>query len=405
GAAFDSSERDPPARCHPGTRKGILEEILDFVPVNRESGEDLRRVLWLHGPAGAGKSAIAQTIAEECAERNTLAASFFFSRGRQGRDSIDRVFTTIAYQLAMSIPSLCPPLQQILYNNPSIIHKRNSVQLQKLVTEPLQALFSSSPDIPPTTIPSLIIIDGLDECAGKDHQDQLLNHILTLIRTPCVPLHFLIVSRPESNIRRAFEKTDLSRFCTKPISLYGDYQSQKDVRKYLLHEFNRIYTSDAHEPWMVSVPDPWPATADVDLLAGRCDGYFIYASTLVKFIDQPFTSPLQQLDVVLNSTPTGSDAFGELDKLYHQILSTIPDRDATVLKTVLRAVLALWIPTNLIGYFFSFETGQVDITLRGLQSVLQVFPGQWGLGDIHHTPIHTSFRDFLFDPNRAGRFH
>ncbi|KAF8064907.1 hypothetical protein FPV67DRAFT_1450767 [Lyophyllum atratum] len=374
GAAFDSNERYPPARCHPGTRKEIIEKITHFVPVNRESG--------------AGKSAIAQTIAEECAERKTLAASFFFSRGRQGRDTIDRVFTTIAYQLAI----LRSALRQILFDDPSIVQKNIFVQLQKLVIEPLQASVSSSPHIPSSPTPSLVIIDGLDECAGKDHQDQLLKHILTLVRTPCVPLRFLIVSRPESNIRRAFEKTDLSQFCAEPISFYGGFQSRDDVHKYLLDGFNRIYTSDTHEPWMASVSSPWPTTADVNLLAWRCDGYFIYASTLVRFIDQEWTSPLEQLDIVLKGTP-GSDAFEELDKLYHQILSTIPDRDITVLKTVLSAVLLARDPTlKLIGDLFLLETGQVSITLRGLQSVVRDI----GLGG--HVPIHTSFRDFLFDP-------
>jgi len=33
--------------------------------------------MWLNGPAGAGKSAILQTIAERCKD-NRLAASFFF---------------------------------------------------------------------------------------------------------------------------------------------------------------------------------------------------------------------------------------------------------------------------------------------------------------------------------------
>ena len=39
--------------------------------------EESEDVLWLYGPAGAGKSAIAQMIAEMCAKLGLLVASFF----------------------------------------------------------------------------------------------------------------------------------------------------------------------------------------------------------------------------------------------------------------------------------------------------------------------------------------
>ena len=41
--------------------------------------------LWLYGPAGAGKSSIAQSISELCDEAGILDASFFFSRSAAGR--------------------------------------------------------------------------------------------------------------------------------------------------------------------------------------------------------------------------------------------------------------------------------------------------------------------------------
>ena len=37
-------------------------------------------MLWLFGPAGAGKSAIAKRIAEIATEKGLLIATFFFSR-------------------------------------------------------------------------------------------------------------------------------------------------------------------------------------------------------------------------------------------------------------------------------------------------------------------------------------
>jgi len=39
-------------------------------------------IMWMYGPAGAGKSTIAQTIAEMCDEEMLLLASFFFLKER-----------------------------------------------------------------------------------------------------------------------------------------------------------------------------------------------------------------------------------------------------------------------------------------------------------------------------------
>ena len=59
---------------------------------------------WLYGSAGAGKTAILQTIAEFLSSPSesglNFAASFFFTRGKKGRDNGHFLFSTIAYQPA-----------------------------------------------------------------------------------------------------------------------------------------------------------------------------------------------------------------------------------------------------------------------------------------------------------------
>ena len=59
--------------CLDGTRQAAIEKVMDWV-----TGDDARQICWLYAPAGFGKSALAQTIAEICVEREILAASFFF---------------------------------------------------------------------------------------------------------------------------------------------------------------------------------------------------------------------------------------------------------------------------------------------------------------------------------------
>ncbi|TFK35769.1 hypothetical protein BDQ12DRAFT_560347, partial [Crucibulum laeve] len=80
GTSHDSYERDPAPRCHPETRRDVrslISQWLTATPISTDNPSS--RILWLHGPAGAGKSAIAQSIAQDCAQTRRLAASFFFS--------------------------------------------------------------------------------------------------------------------------------------------------------------------------------------------------------------------------------------------------------------------------------------------------------------------------------------
>ena len=59
-------------------------------------------VFWIYGPVGAGKPAIAQTLAELIqASGRSHGGSSFFSRGKIRRDQAHRLFTTIAYQLTL----------------------------------------------------------------------------------------------------------------------------------------------------------------------------------------------------------------------------------------------------------------------------------------------------------------
>jgi hypothetical protein len=61
-ALHNSGERFPEPACHPRTRTSILEELkLWSLVTDTESS-----LLWLHGSAGVGKSAIAQNFAGGC---------------------------------------------------------------------------------------------------------------------------------------------------------------------------------------------------------------------------------------------------------------------------------------------------------------------------------------------------
>ena len=130
--------------------------------------------MWLNGPARAGKSPMAQTIAERYQD-SRLAASFFFLRNSPDRGVANRLFTTLAWQLAKSIPETRPCIESALQKEPLLLTKSIDIQFNYLVVKVFESLLRDNPGLQPEKY--LVIIDGLDECVTE--QDQKL--FLTLI--------------------------------------------------------------------------------------------------------------------------------------------------------------------------------------------------------------------------------
>ena len=392
GAAYDSQERYPPPRCLPGTRKEVLERIDAWVSTGAEGGG----ILWLHGPAGTGKSAIAQTVAEKCAGRSELAASFFFTRTAAGRNAIKHLFPTVAAQVALSAPEKRDRLEEILKNDPYIADRAWGC---------VDLMLSLFPDhsAPVHSSPSVVIIDGLDECRGNDDQCRILKQVSFMIRKHHLPLRFLVVSRSESHLCEAFEEPALSNI-TNVVSLYGDFGAREDVSLYLRNEFARIYKSKRHRDVMQFVDPPWPSNDVIELVSRKSEGYFIYASTVIRFVDEEYFSPTARLEQVIaafNSSvvPSESTPFAELDQLYIQILSSYPTSQLLTLKNILGYVVVpsnhMGIETDEIEAFLGLRRGQVNLTLRGLRSVVSCE------GYNRFVLIHASFGDFLLDKARS----
>ena len=118
GAIHDAAERYPPPNCHPETRKAIRQIILKWI----HSGSSALSFFWLYGPAGTGKTAILQAIAEllcsPSGSGQNFGGSFFFSRGKKGRDQGHFLFSTIAYQLALKVPGIRGHVNRIMELNP-----------------------------------------------------------------------------------------------------------------------------------------------------------------------------------------------------------------------------------------------------------------------------------------------
>ncbi|KAJ7794354.1 hypothetical protein B0H14DRAFT_2261982, partial [Mycena olivaceomarginata] len=78
----DSADRFPLPRCHPETRTKLLDILCKW---SRGVQPPRSAILWLHGPAGSGKSAVAQSFCQHLQNDGRLGGSFFFKRGHPSR--------------------------------------------------------------------------------------------------------------------------------------------------------------------------------------------------------------------------------------------------------------------------------------------------------------------------------
>ncbi|KAJ6536693.1 hypothetical protein DFH09DRAFT_1401111 [Mycena vulgaris] len=370
-ALHDSGERYPQPRCHPETRTQLLESLYKWSKKSRTA------LLWLYGPAGAGKSAIAQSLCHKLELGGRLGGSFFFKRGHASRGNAMKLFPTIAYQLALVLPEFKRAVVESVENDPSIVDRSLSVQLQKLIIEPRRANISRRTLV--------FVIDGLDKCEEQPFQQEILRSIGNAIQQKQLPLRFLVASRAEPHIGEVFREPCLDGV-HRPLNIH---QSFRDVRTYLREEFSRIHHE--HHETMGRFPWPWPSETVVEGLVEKSSGYFVYASTVVKFVDDKNFRPTDRLDIILDiaEPDVGSESpFGAIDQLYTQILSAVPSR-YQLLKSL-----------NLL----ELRPGDVRLALRGLHSVVQLPLDDEDLS-LRLTVHHASFLDFLSDPTRSGIFY
>ena len=82
-------------QCLTGTRKEKLAMIDDWA-----SDINAPNILWLSGSPGAGKSAIASTVASTLRERKRLGSRFFFKSGDETLGNPASLWRTVAFDLA-----------------------------------------------------------------------------------------------------------------------------------------------------------------------------------------------------------------------------------------------------------------------------------------------------------------
>jgi len=391
-----------------GTREAIIQEILDWLKQITKSSS----ILWLRGPAGHGKTALEFTIAEICKREGLLIGSFFFSNRIANCSDGILLFATLAAQLIQAFPSTKRYIDKAIRNDPHIFDKALETQMKALVVEPIQRIATMTRVIDAVTFgwksyPTLIVIDGLDECAGLDVQDEIIRIIGDLVQQLRLPLRFLIASRPEPNLCEAFEKlqTHLPRDSLSTITLTEDELARRDIKTFFEGKFGELRARHSY------LPAEWPGPEVILLLVAKASGQFVYATTIIIYISSLDDRPDDRLEVILKmlEIPAGDAPYAPLDQLYSCIVLSVKHR-AKVLLILGQLILAKGMPyeEDILGSpsnstsqrrmeaILNLRAGDAKRLLNRLHSLMDV--GE----DLKL--LHASFHDFLLDPSRSKDF-
>ena len=399
GAFHNSDERYDAPKCHPHTRKAVLKKITDWV----KDANKVALFLWLYGPAGAGKSAIAQTIAELLEKAGLLAAAFFFSRNAAGRNDKAPLVATLIYQLVTSIPEVRVHVLEAL-ENPALFSCSIKAQVHALIVKPLNAV-ANDETLAPILLsrPRLIILDGLDECRTTSAHTQILNALSTAVKDLHIPLCFLIASRPEYDIRQAFNDQNGLGSLSFSVALDDSYEPDDDIRIFLQSTFDEI---KRQHPSRAYLPASWPSLEDIQWLVKKSSGQFIFASTVAKYVNSHRHWPPDRLKIIFGQSNPGQETpFADLDGLYHLILSFVADIEKVM------DVLAFLIlqpfdgtcpnTTTICEKFLFYRPGEIHTILSDIHSIVFVPAPEFLFGAPSLKFFHASLPDFLLDRSRS----
>ena len=386
-AGYRSGNREG---CLRGTREGVLREIERWL-----TGEREQRIFWLNGLAGTGKTTIAQTFAETAFADGKLGASFFCSRDFEDRGNLQAIFPTLAFQLAYRYTLFREELLQVVKASPDVGRESLCSQMEKLIVGPLKAAH----------IPTLIIIDALDECRDEEPASAILS-ILSRYVNEIPDVKFFITGRPEPRIRSGFRLRSLLPITevlklheVKPEAVNSDIELFFRVRLTELAE-NRSDCGSAGD---------WPSPSDIEVLCKKAAGFFIYASMVVKFVASENHLPVERLTLITSpSLKTTEEGKSGVDQLYIKVLEhafhnvhTNNIQFYSHLRSILGTVLLIFNPLSIKGLTELLKRHHMPLhipsTMRSLHSVLLV-------PDSLEDPIltlHKSFPDFLTDPKRC----
>jgi hypothetical protein len=298
---MDEYNRTP---CLKKTMRNVISDIMEWIS---DDSNEAKKVLWVYGLAGTGKSTLSTTIAQIMRRIHRLGAFFFFNRDIPQRN-FATLIRTLAYRVAMFDARFGAAISRVVESNDNIAGMPLEFQFENLLSA--NALGS----VEWSGGPIILIIDALDECGSEADRKVLMqvlskgfSHLPSFIR-------IMVASRQEPDIQHALG----SHLHLRPYPLDIDSVTNKaDVSEFIRHRLEEIRIKDG------CLGDRWPGDDKISSLADGAGGLFIWAATACLYIES--YRPNQRLSELVNKQPEGNSSgpFTHLDSLYATGLQSV----------------------------------------------------------------------------------
>ena len=377
---MDGFNRTP---CLENTRCNVINDVMQWIA---DDSKEAKKVLWVHGLAGTGKSTLSNTIAGMMDNLHRLGAFFFFNRDIPQRN-FSTLLRTIAYRLAMFDARFGDAISQVVANHDNIAEMRLEAQFENLLSaNALESVKWSGG-------PIVLIIDALEEC-GSEADRKILMPVLSkgFSNLPSF-IRILVVSRQEPDIQRALG----SHLHLRPYPLNIDSATNKDdISEYIRHRLEEIRITDGY------LGDDWPGDDKISSLVKGAGGLFVWASTACLYIESGY--PGRRLSELIEKQPDGdsSGPFAQLDGLYKTGLQSAGLWNDRLLRSdccnILGAILCARVPLSCPVIDTLLALPQDTPSLKSVSRLRCVL-------DVSETQqiriLHPSFHDYLSERCRG----
>lgn len=389
-ARFNAYQRQHDPTCLPNTRVDLLQDIYSWA-----DGQDERYIFWLNGLAGTGKSTIARTVARRYHEQKRLGASFFFSRGGGDVGHAGNFVTSIALQLASSVPSLDQYICDAIKERFDIASQSLRDQWQQLVVRPLSKVSGSG-----SPFPYILVVDALDEC-DNDKDIRTIVNLLTdarSLKTAC--LRVCLTSRSEVPIRNGFGEVPDFEHRDFVLHTISPQIVDRDISLFLQHSLNLIGKER-------SLGIDWPGAKVIEQFVQIAGSLFIWAATACRYIQEGLCAG-ENVQILLGGSTCTTAPEEHLNELYTTVLrsSVHQNYSATekkalyrMLQRILGSIVVLFSPLTVssLRRLLHVAKDKINQALKDLHAILDI-----PKVDAHPLRLHhPSFRDFLLDPKRC----
>ncbi|KAJ3316486.1 hypothetical protein HDU76_001755, partial [Blyttiomyces sp. JEL0837] len=364
----------------PGTRIWAIDGVHEWL-----LNEEMRRLLWLNGGAGLGKSVIAYLVSTNLPPTFTLGSIFFCKHDDASKNKAEKIVSTMAYNLATKLPSFNTFLNAAMEIDKLKVSKGENSILLSPSTAFKDLIIKGLHSIPKPDQNLLIIVDALDEI-GKQG-DQARNDFLNVLRFDVDKLpswvRLFVTSRPELDIYRVLNGVNSS------VLVPEDAHNLEDIEIFVRFQLSsRLSVNE-------SLTDEQVNTV-ASSLAQKTGGVFHYARLAVNHMtERSYISYDEAFEVA-------SKFYGGLDQIYTQVLEKAfsGEGEGSGLIQRYRKVMGCIITARepvdqvSIAKLVGLTVGEVGGIVLRIQPILNISNGPIKV-------LHKSLKDFLSSPERC----